>query len=651
MARTLAIRGGVLLLLLGALGLFVAGAAGRPLVTTTAVIQVIGQGKVTGGGGQIDCGEGAKSCYASYIAETSVTITASALPGWTFGGWDNSDDCTGTSPTCTIPLNGNAREEFAHFVPANPVGTSILDVDPQPATGEVFGGDIDCGSDGDDCEWDDITTGSTVTLVEDPDTGYSLGGWGGACSGTAASCTLVLSGDRTVSANFIQSATTYTLTVSVTGEGTVTGGGIACTVAGGSGCTATEASGTAVTLTATSGSGGTFTGWGGSCAGDAVTCVVSMTSNQNVTASFSGGTNSSFPLSVSVDGPGKVSGSGISCGNGDTACGANLPAGSNVTLSATPATGASFGGWGGACSGTTMTCTVGIDAAKAVSATFTSGTPSGIALTLQVSGNGTVSGPGGSCTASGATKTCSQSYAQGSRVTLAATPGARASFRGWSGACSGARSSCTLTMDAAKSVGAAFTGASKPPPGSAGLRSLGQPRVKTGPDGFAVTLRMSSSRQGIARLRAIRAGRSVEAFSFSVTPGSATVGPFLIKTSGYYTFRVTLGTEVLRWKACLGRCGESAPGPRFTVTRLPPTFVDAGAAWSITLHVRASLAAALDLAVYRGKTLALASHSARQAGPVNLGPYLVSPGSYSVRLTASDGFGRVRSLTWVAFLP
>src|SRR5207245_893876 len=99
--------------------------------------------------------------------------------------------------------------------------------------GEVAGGDVDCGSSGEDCEWDGIPTGSTVTMVETPDTGYIFTGWGGACSGTAVSCTVQMDADHTVNASFAQSASTYTLTVTVTGNGTVTGGGIACTSAGG----------------------------------------------------------------------------------------------------------------------------------------------------------------------------------------------------------------------------------------------------------------------------------------------------------------------------------------------------------------------------------------------------------------------------------
>ena len=53
------------------------------------------------------------------------------------------------------------------------------------------------------------------------------------------------------------------LTVSVNGNGTVTGGGIACTSGSSSGCSADEDSGQDVTLTATPASGGSFTSWSG----------------------------------------------------------------------------------------------------------------------------------------------------------------------------------------------------------------------------------------------------------------------------------------------------------------------------------------------------------------------------------------------------
>ena len=60
---------------------------------------------------------------------------------------------------------------------------------------------------------------------------------------------------------------------------------------------------------------------------------------------------------------------GISCG---TACTATFTDGQWVTLVSTPAGGSVFGGWGGACSGTS-TCQVQMSADRSVTATFTSG--------------------------------------------------------------------------------------------------------------------------------------------------------------------------------------------------------------------------------------------------------------------------------------
>jgi hypothetical protein len=52
---------------------------------------------------------------------------------------------------------------------------------------------------------------------------------------------------------------------------------------------------------------------------------------------------------------------------------------------------------------------------------------------------------------------CSESYASGTKVTLTAKPTTGATFSGWSGACSGTAATCTVTMDAAKTVKAGFT--------------------------------------------------------------------------------------------------------------------------------------------------------------------------------------------------
>ena len=84
-----------------------------------------------------------------------------------------------------------------------------------------------------------------------------------------------------------------------------------------------------------------------------------------------------YPLTVQLsgNGAGVVTSvpMGINCiQNGGAQCSANYPSGTTVTLTATPNVGSTFGGWGGACSGTTV-CQVAIGSAAAtVSASFES---------------------------------------------------------------------------------------------------------------------------------------------------------------------------------------------------------------------------------------------------------------------------------------
>jgi uncharacterized repeat protein (TIGR02543 family) len=647
------------LMLLAGATLGVAGATARTQATTTILVQALGLGSITGGGGQINCGNGAKSCYATYVSGDQVTIVAAAGAGWTFTGWDDdSDNCEGTDPSCTIDLDGTDNEEAADFAHSPPAGQSTLTL-ALPTGGNVSGWDIDCGGGTTDCTWS-MPTSSTATLVETPSTGYSFAGWGGACTGTGQTCTVSMTGDRNVTASFTQAASDHVLTVTVTGNGTVTGGGIACTSAGGSGCTATEPADSNVTLTATPGSGAGFTGWGGACAGSSVTCTVTMSTDKSVTADFSGGGGgSTVPLAVTVSGSGsgRVTGGGIDCGAGGSTCAVNATTGSSVTLTATPATGSTFDGWGGACSGTATTCSVTMDSAKAVSAGFSSSAaPPGdsVLLTLRVSGAGSVASSAGTCSSDGPAKLCTQSFARGASVVLTARAANGGRFVGWSGACSGTQTTCNLRLTAATTVNATFTtpGGGGGGGGSGGtLSPRGRPAVQRSPSGYAVTLRFTTSQSGTARVRVLRAGRIVTAFSSTVPAGATAVGPFRVASSGYYRFAVTVAGQTIGWTSCLGRCGAAAAGRPFVVTGEAPTVRRAGQAWSITVHVRSTLPADARLRLYRGNAVAVDYHFAPGAGRANAGPFVVSPGTYTLRLSATDGFGRTRTLTWFAYLP
>ena len=642
-----------------ALVLGAGGAGARSLATTTLQVQVIGAGSVTSGGGQIVCGAGGTTCFYSTTATTgSVVLTANDQGGWTFDSWSGCPSASANQ--CTVTLGGGDFDVSANFTKTPDPGSKTLTVTvsgDSAGGGNVSGGSMDCDEGETNCSAT-APVGSTLTMVESPDSGYIFTGWGRDCAGTGQSCVVTMSDDRTVTAAFRKPQ----LSVTVQGNGTVTGGGITCTSGSTSGCTADEDAGDEVTLTATPASGGSFTGWSGCTSSSAAACTVSMTEDRQVTATFSGGSGgggggdgggggaTTFPLTVSVTGSGSVTGGGISCGASGTNCSVTLAAGASVTLSATPAAGATFASWGGACSGATPSCTLTMSAARSVSATFSGGSSAEVGLSVVVTGHGTVTGSGISC-GNGKT-TCTAKESKGSTVGLTATPGPGAKFAGWSGACTGTTPTCTVSMDASKQISARFTGGTGPATvAGTALHRAGPPVVSATDVGFEVTLRFKTTVRGQARMRALRAGRVQTALAFAAAPGRVTIGPFPVARSGFYVFEVRLAGRTLRWSACLGRCGEHATSDPFSLSRGLPVVVDAGALWSLTLRFRSSQPAGVVVRVYRSGRLARELRFPISTGAVTPGALLLSPGTYRISLNATDAYGRLRTLTWYAALP
>lgn len=249
----------------------------------------------------------------------------------------------------------------------------------------------------------------------------------------------------TLNATETQLGPPETLSVGITGSGTVTSSpsGVSCPGV----CSSTFTFGTTVTLSASPAAGYTFGGWSGACSGTGI-CIVTMNAAVGVNATFNAVPES---LSVSVSG-GTGSGTvisspaGISCPG---VCGTSFSHGTNVFLTASPSSGFGFSGWSGACSGNSTTCSLTMNAAKSVTATFAPLQTLGVS----VNGNGTVtSSPSGIFCPS----TCSASFVQGASVTLSPSAAVGFKFTGWSGACSGT-GSCVVVMNTGASVTATFT--------------------------------------------------------------------------------------------------------------------------------------------------------------------------------------------------
>jgi Divergent InlB B-repeat domain len=140
-----------------------------------------------------------------------------------------------------------------------------------------------------------------------------------------------------------------------------------------------------------------------------------------------------------------------------TACTGSFDQGTVVTLTATPTATNAFAGWsGGGCTGV-GTCSVTMNAATAVTATFNgpTATPT-IAVTVNGSGSGSVTSDVGgiNCPA-----VCSATVSNSTAVTLTATATAGSVFQGWTGgggSCTGTSNPCTFTPSADTSIAAAF---------------------------------------------------------------------------------------------------------------------------------------------------------------------------------------------------
>ncbi len=394
-----------------------------------------GNGVVSSSVAGIDCGS---DCAEAYPSGTAVTLTATPDAGWQFVGW-NGGGCNSAS-TCTVTMSSALTlqatfSQITHTLAVTNGGHGSVTSDPAG---------IACGS---DCG-EAFAAGTPVTLTAVPDAGYQFGGWGGACSGTGA-CTVALNANSSVSATFTQlPAGTAALNVSVSGSGQVTSssGGINCPTA----CAASVTRNVPVTLTATPQAGATFNGWSGACSGTAGTCVVPMTGSTQVTASFSA-VMRTLSVGKSGAGTGTITSSpaGINCG---ATCSAAFAQGTSVTLTAAAGAGSAFGGWSGACAGSS-TCVVSMSAARTVTATFVPTRTMTVVKAGTGSGTVTSSPVGINCGSD-----CAEAYPDGTSVTLTAAASAGSAFAGWSGGgCSGNAATCAISsLSAATTVTATF---------------------------------------------------------------------------------------------------------------------------------------------------------------------------------------------------
>jgi hypothetical protein len=240
-------------------------------------------------------------------ASASLQISSVVISGANLGDFSQSNNCTASVPIggdCTVtvtfsPLalgdraatlliatNSNAG---TYGIPLAGEGVTAL---PQfsLATSVIGGGTIQQTPTG-----TSFAANAAITLTAVPGANSTFTNWTGVCPGsTVLICAFTITGNTTAIATFAANTPppppTYTLSVSETGPGTIVQNPVG----------ASFASGTTVTLTAVSNAGDSFSNWSGACSGTALTCVLTLSANAIVAATFGTPPPAPTPASLAV---------------------------------------------------------------------------------------------------------------------------------------------------------------------------------------------------------------------------------------------------------------------------------------------------------------------------------------------------------------
>lgn len=330
--------------------------------------------------------------------------------------------------------------------------------------------------------------GSVLTLTASAGPNETFAGWGGACSGSALTCTITVDAIQNVTASF---GTIFPLSVIFAGNGygsvTSNPAAISCSnnssgATSGTCSTTYSSSGQSVTLTAIAAPGQLFTGWAGGCTTSTVatdklsgTCTFTITSSKTIEATFVAKPTLSVKIGSNLNGPYDVTSDlgGISCtGDGDPTpnattgkCDATFSIGDSVVLTAATVVSPTRPIWSvspagavaSGCATAAATCTLTITTNTVVNVTY-AGMPLAVSVDSTKTGTGSVASSDSTINCGDGFTACSYLYGTSSTsTTLTATAKTGSAFGTWAisstgtGAitlgsnCSTSSGQCTIT--------------------------------------------------------------------------------------------------------------------------------------------------------------------------------------------------------------
>ena len=249
--------------------------------TRLVSVAVSGEGTVTSAPAGIRCGAGAGLCAARFPKGTAVTLSETPATGSLFQGFGGDASSCGAASACNLTVTSDLNLTAAFDASA----TLTVVVHGAGTVTSIPAG-ISCVEGGGSCSAP-FAAGTPIVLTEEPGASQQFGGWGGACAGAATTCPITL---RTSASATAQFGIFYALTVTTTGNGTVSADSGALQACGESSgvCTGSYLAGAQVVLTGTPATGAALSSWSGACsAASGAQCTLTMSAPTSAGASFS----------------------------------------------------------------------------------------------------------------------------------------------------------------------------------------------------------------------------------------------------------------------------------------------------------------------------------------------------------------------------